>query len=260
MSDFDEVLERLLSDPSFQTALARDPGRALAGYQLDPHERELLKAQMDTGTGQERTVETRTTKSGVVGLLGSATAAFGLAAGGQGSAPSGHQILGSAPSGNQDLGSASGSDTFGSAPTSAERIPPGGDKPTESFGSAGPEKSPPVAPGGESFGTAPVEARGYETRIDVDGDGRWDAHQAYERSDGGVDIHVDTNKDGVADFIGHDYDRDGLVDAAEVDTNRDGTLDTRMYDDNGDGWLDRSEAIPPSDPGGQTFGQAPASS
>ena len=76
-------------------------------------------------------------------------------------------------------------------------------------------------------------------------------------ADGGVDIHVDTNRDGVVDFVGHDYDRDGLVDTADFDTDRDGVMDTRMYDDNGDGWMDREAPLSTSDQA--TFGQAPAS-
>ena len=35
MSDFDDVLERLLTEPAFAAALADDPDLALAGYRLD---------------------------------------------------------------------------------------------------------------------------------------------------------------------------------------------------------------------------------
>ena len=47
MSDFDEVLERLITDPAFQTALQANPNAALAGYRLQPDERQLLAAQLD---------------------------------------------------------------------------------------------------------------------------------------------------------------------------------------------------------------------
>jgi hypothetical protein len=81
---------------------------------------------------------------------------------------------------------------------------------------------------------------------------------AYERPDGGVDIHVDVNHDGKVDFIGRDYNRDGLVDDADFDTELDGAMDTRMYDDNGDGWMDRSGPCRGRTPTSRTFGQAPA--
>src|SRR6266508_4312693 len=69
MSDFDTVLERLLADPGFRSALAADPARALAGYQLSADEVELLHAQLDTGGGGNRQVEQRTSKASLFGLL-----------------------------------------------------------------------------------------------------------------------------------------------------------------------------------------------
>src|SRR5690242_16550257 len=80
MSDFDDVLERLLAEPAFQAALRDDPDSALAGYQLAPDERRLLDAQLDVGVGAERTVEMRVSKSGVMGMVGPVVSAFGLAA------------------------------------------------------------------------------------------------------------------------------------------------------------------------------------
>jgi hypothetical protein len=82
---------------------------------------------------------------------------------------------------------------------------------------------------------------GYATRVDADGDGDWDRHLLLGRAGGGVDILVDVDSDGRADFIGHDTDADGLVDSAEYDRDRDGFFERRSYDDDGDGWLDRSE-------------------
>jgi hypothetical protein len=255
MSDFDTVLERLLVDPSFQAALAADPTAALRGYQLAPDERELLGAQLVAGSGEDRTVELRTSKSGVVGLLGPVAAAFGVAAGQSGTGPV-HQSFGGptetfgGPA--QTFGdgpSQPSQDTFGTIPQSDSG--PGGAT-TQSFGVSGVETfggtgtdsfgntSGPGA-GSATFGSAPVEAVGYHTHVDVNGDGKWDAYTAYQRSDGGVDIDVDINHDGKVDFIGHDLNRDGLVDSADYDTNRDGVFDTRMTDDNGDGWLDRRE-------------------
>src|SRR6478672_3110214 len=99
MSDFDDVLERLVVDPSFQAALAANPDAALARYTLDAEERRLLGAQMVSGSGDDRTVEMRATKSGVMGLLGPVVSAFGVAAGTQsiGSAPTSSGVLGDAP-------------------------------------------------------------------------------------------------------------------------------------------------------------------
>ncbi|MFF5226294.1 hypothetical protein [Dactylosporangium sp. NPDC000521] len=86
-------------------------------------------------------------------------------------------------------------------------------------------------------GQAPTD--GYHTRVDWDGDGKWDQHTYVNRADGGVDIVVDTDGDGRAEFVGHDTDRDGLINSSEIDTNHDGVMDQRYEDLNGDGWLDR---------------------
>jgi hypothetical protein len=243
MSDFDKVLERLVGDPTFQVALAADPASALAGYNLDAGERELLATRLETGPGGDRLVETRTNKSGVAGLLGPVVASFGVAAGSQtiGSAPGGGAF--GVAAGSQTIGSAPGG-AFGSAPTAREAVGPAA-RGTETVGEAGPVESVGTAagPGTSSLGSAPTEPVDYSTRVDVNGDGLWDDHRAYERADGGVDIHADVDNDGVVNFIGHDYDRDGLIDMVEFDHNLDGVMDTRMYDDTGDGWMDRGEAI-----------------
>jgi hypothetical protein len=245
MSDFDGLLERLVADPAFLATLATDPSRALAGYDLDPGERELLTAHVFAGSGPDRTVEMRTSKSGLTGLLGAVAAAFGLAGAHQsfGSSQSG-QVAGpqtgdqavDTSSGHEAFGSSSGQEAFGSS-SAHDAF---GSTSSEGTGDAQAHEQPEG-----SFGTfaGRVVATDYHTRIRVDGDGDWDNYTAYERGDGGVDIvHVDDN--GRIDFVGHDYNRDGLVDDADFDTNGDGVLDTRMYDDNGDGWMDRSEKIP----------------
>jgi hypothetical protein len=133
-----------------------------------------------------------------------------------------------------------------SAPLASESVGSSGGDHHEAIGGAAPSQTVGQAPGGDSssFGSAPVRASDYHTRVDVDGDGTWDRHVDYEREDGGVDITADMNHDGVVDFIGHDVDRDGRVDFADYDHDFDGVMDTRMYDDTGDGWLDRSESLP----------------
>jgi hypothetical protein len=263
VSDFDALLERMVADPAFLETLAADPSRALAGYDLDPGERELLTAQVVAGSGADRTVEVRTSKSGLTGLLGAFAATFGVAGAHQSlgasvsrqvlaphtgdqavGSVSGHEAFGSS-SGHEAFGSSSGHEAFGSS-SGHEAF--GSSAGHEAFGSTsgdGTGDAPAHEQPEGSFGTfaGRVVAADYHTRIRVDGDGDWDNYTAYERGDGGVDIvHVDDH--GRIDFVGHDYNRDGLVDDADFDTNGDGVLDTRMYDDDGDGWMDRSEKIP----------------
>jgi hypothetical protein len=254
MSDFDDVLERLVNDPTFAARLAADPDTALNGYALAPHERELLG-----GPGADRTVEVRTSKSGMVGMLGPVVSALGVAVGSSGL----HESFGTAVTGNQTLGDAPGTGSLGPAPQggagvhqslgSAGANAAGG--PTQSLGSS--------APADASLGSSADPAVGYHTRVDADGDGRWDAYRAYNRPDGGVDVEVDMDGDGRVDFVGHDVDRDGIMDSADFDNDHDGRFETRMTDDNGDGWMDRSERAAPPGSGAarqQTFGSAPSTS
>ncbi|BFU42582.1 hypothetical protein [Krasilnikovia sp. MM14-A1004] len=130
---------------------------------------------------------------------------------------------------------------------------PGLDGPPESDGSPDLDGLPPVSGLGDAPHTGLGEPsrfhgeaehlappKGYHNRVDADGDGTWDKATYRGRADGGVDILVDLNHDGRADFIGHDVDADRTVDYADYDKNHDGVFEKRMYDDNGDGWLDRT--------------------
>ncbi|MFI5842802.1 Os1348 family NHLP clan protein [Catenuloplanes sp. NPDC051500] len=194
MPNFDDALERLITDPSFAAALTADPGRALAGYTLSPDEAELLRSQVASGPGDgvQSAVEARTNQSSMFGLFH--LDGFGAApssVGGFGDAPAGFSLSGH----TTEVGSGSG------------------------------------------FGDAPPVPSGYETRVDADGDGTWDAHSVRGRVGGGVEILVDRDGDGRADFIGHDVDSDGIVDYADYDVDRDGTVDERLTDPDGDGWL-----------------------
>jgi hypothetical protein len=245
MSDFDTVLERLLTDPAFKTALAADPAGALAGYRLSPDEVDLLRSQVSTGDGAERTVETRTSKASMVGLLGSFG---GLTGGGHGAGDHlsavgrglGHQQT-------QHFGPLAG----GADPYSGDAPGHGG----ESFRGAGPSGSDPYGASVDPYGgpapAGPVDpamsgvvgagdhaATGYHPHIDADGDGRWDQYTAVRHSDGSVDVYEDRNRDGLADFVGHDRNGDGVLESADYDEDRDGVLDTHMADTNGDGWMD----------------------
>jgi hypothetical protein len=225
MSDFDEVLERLVTDPAFQAALRADPEAALRGYRLDPQERAVLLSQLDLGAGADHAVEERVSKSGVFGLVGPVLSGLGLGAPPEGT--SAYGVARSEPAATATFGQVGleGRQSFGTVDSSS-------------------------APGGGSYGAgdqAPAAgspAVGYQTWVDADGDGYGDQYRAVERGDGGVDLYVDQDGDGVVDFIGHDYNRDGLVDDADYDTDGDGVVDTRLVDVNGDGWLDREVPYP----------------
>lgn len=275
MSDFDAVLERLLTDPGFAASLAADRSAALSGYHLAPEEIALLSAQLGGDQGGQRAVEARQSKAGVFGLLAPLAEAvrggFAEAArsgfaettrGGRGPAgqadhpgfdPAGHG--GRSGSGEHSRFTATGAQGFGGGPgaAAAEGFGPGPGAPvSEGFGAAEGSTGRLVDDG---FGTAPAPwgaggradsslSQGappadYRTRIDVDGDGRWDQHAYRARVDGGVDIVADLDRDGRADFVGRDYDSDGLVDAADYDKDQDGRFETHMFDDDRDGWMDR---------------------
>jgi hypothetical protein len=98
------------------------------------------------------------------------------------------------------------------------------------------------APRGTIYSSA--AAQEYTTRVDANGDGRWDNFTVTNRDDGGVDLNVDRDGDGNVEFVGHDLDRDGLIDEATTDEDGDGTLDTRWVDNDGDGWLDTRQQPP----------------
>ena len=253
MSDFDAVLERLLGDAGFQAALARDPAAALRGYHLSEDELEVLRAQLVTDAGGQGAVETRTSKSGLVGLFAPIAGAVGMAAAGY---PSGNASIGSAlpdggtggsGGGHASLGlaapAASGSASIGSADDTGGSS---GGSLGDGFGAAiGSATDGSATDGSASIGgTTLPSGTVYHTSVDVDGDGHWDGYAARPRAGGGYDVVVDMDRDGRADFIGHDVNGGGLIDSADYDTNLDGRMDTRMYDDNGDGWLDRSEELP----------------
>jgi hypothetical protein len=273
MSDFDDVLERLLSDEGFKAALAADPARALAGYRLTPEELDLLRAQVstDSGGGAQR-VEQRTSKASLFGLA-SALEGFGGHGGGHGvfasasehgaSASAGHvsatagdrwieepptrgigeappvQGIGEAPP-HQGLAASiqAGAAAAGSSGTGPTTTDHGG-----TFGAVGEQLSH-VQQGHLQAPAPPPVPPGYHPHIDVDGDGHWDAYTVRSRADGGVDLVADMNHDGRPDFVGHDYNRDGLVDAADYDKDHDGVFENHQYDVNGDGWLDRSVTDP----------------
>ncbi|WFE26952.1 Os1348 family NHLP clan protein [Solwaraspora sp. WMMD791] len=236
MSDFDTVLERLLTDPGFASRLAADPAGALAGYQLTADERELLATQAgDAAPGAPAAVETRANQSSAFGLFSPLTGML-----------DGFGDIGSAVSG---LGGAQPpASGFGGAGPAVSGLGPAPAVPSAGFGAAPVEPAgfgaAPVEPAG--FGPAPVEPvepvvpEGYRTWVDVDGDGEWDQHLVRGRADGGVDILVDHDGDGRVDFVGRDDDADGLVESAAYDVDGDGYFEKVSYDDDGDGWLDRS--------------------
>jgi hypothetical protein len=282
MSDFDAVLERLLNEPSFASALAADPEGTLSGYRLDAGEAELLRSQVsgDSGGGLAA-VETRTNKSSTFGLFSSFAdightlsdgstggavlgpwsefgSAAGIAAQHGAEAVGAHgaaQGLGDAPDAwgggggaGHEQWPASAHSGFGSAPHS------GGGAAPHAGGGTDLDGLPPTSQGlgqapqggigqsgqfsGEPEHLAPPA--GYHPRIDANGDGHWDKATFVGTKDHGVEIRVDLNHDGRADFVGEDANADGRVDYADYDKDHDGVFEKRIYDDNGDGWLDRT--------------------
>jgi hypothetical protein len=222
MSDFDTVLERLLTDPAFPAALAANPAGALAGYRLSPDEVDLLRSQVSAGDGGNRAVETRTSKASMMGLL----AGLGLGSGnetiGRGLAPHAHEQFGA----NTNAG-------FGPVDSAPGEVPvPGG---------GGPEQVNPAHAGGpaEAAGVGDRIAADYHAHVDADGDGHWDKYLAVRHADGGVDVYEDRDGDGRIDFIGHDANGDGTLEKADYDENFDGVADTHLTDTNGDGWMDK---------------------
>jgi hypothetical protein len=289
MSDFDAVLELLLTDPSFQARLAADPAGALSGFDLDAEESDLLRQQVSADPGaQGAVVEDRVTKSSTFGLFDSFSiggvadaVGSGMARQGFGSAPA--DSMGGPGSVSADspaslgewseFGSAAGTaadatagypanEGFGSAPDAWGTG--GGDLAARSgFGSAPGLDAPDLdgLPAAESgFGDAPrsglgepgnaqigrgeaeqlAPPKGYHNRVDADGDGSQDKATYRGREDGGVEIRVDLDRDGQADFVGVDEDLDNRVDFADYDKDHDGVYEKRMYDDDGDGYLDRT--------------------
>jgi len=201
VSDFDSVLERLLSDPGFKAALAADPARALAGYRLSADEVELLGAQVSTETGGNRQVEERTSKASLFGLLGSvAGAGLGHAAtSGVGHAGSvGHAGIGT-PMQPHGIG----------APLNHPQGVPAGYHPHVD------------ADGDGHWDQYTVRGRpdgGVDIYADTNHDGRPDF------------IGHDDNHDGIVDSADVDSDHDGVFETHLTDTNGDGWMDTQTVD------------------------------
>jgi hypothetical protein len=169
--------------------------------------------------------------------------------------PGGQGGGGQGGGGPVDSGASFGTDdgasraSFGDQPGSDEYRPRHGDGHGEGLGAV-------VSQAGDFMGDGGVEeeprgtlytsaaAQDYTTRVDANGDGRWDDFTVTNREDGGVDLSVDRDGDGHAEFVGHDLDRDGLIDEATTDTDGDGALDTQWVDTDGDGWLDERRQAP----------------
>lgn len=259
MSDFDDALERLLTDPAFARALAADPAGALAGYRLSEEERAVLTTQVTDAAGGQHVVEVRTNQSSFAGLLNPFQAGGGgglapdTAPPASDATPPPDRGFGAAPERQSGFGAAPPIDRgFGAAPDpqvglgEAPAVQRGlGGAPPASGAAAAAAETPAAPPehGGPGRGKPPPELPdGYQTRVDADGDGSWDEHRLLATPDGGVQIAVDLDQDGRADFVGHDENADGLVEWSGYDRDGDGTLETRMFDDDGDGWMDRTKS------------------
>jgi hypothetical protein len=243
MSDFDAVLERLLTDPGFKAALAADPASALHGYQLSRDELELLYAQVSTDAGGQGRVEERISKASLFGLFGSLMHDSGI----------GHSIGQTGGSHAHLAAAGTVGDSSGLSPAGPTTTPLNIGESLNSMagghGSADGVVVDDVNTGGPlghldalpGHGAPPPD---YHPHVDVDGDGRWDQYTVRVRSDGGMDVVADMDHDGRPDFVGHDSNADGIIDSADYDRNHDGVFETHMTDTNGDGWMDRTTVDP----------------
>jgi hypothetical protein len=267
MSDFDTVLERLLTDPTFKAALAANPAAALAGYRLTPDEVDLLRSQVSTDRGAERTVETRTSKASMAGLLGSFE---GLAAAGPGSGSAEHfsavgRGLGAGQHGgpSQHFGAIGqptpGHQTSGLGPVASasdpysDGVPLHGGEPfpgggpfhgTDPYGTdpygAGvdPYGGTGEAGGGAGYPSGPLDP----AMSGVVGSGDHPATGYHPHIDADGDGHWDhytavRHADGSVDVY-EDRNGDGLADFVGHDRNGDGILESADYDEDRDGVLD----------------------
>jgi hypothetical protein len=159
-SDFDTVLERVLTDQAFLAALAADPSTALAGYRLTTGELDLLRAQVSLGAGAPREVEARTSKASMFGLLAPLEhlAGFGHdAPAGSAAAPPGGVTQGFGPAPVQGFAAADA--TQGVEPADAlQHFGPAGAG--QHFGTAGARQHFGPADAAQGFGPAPVQGLG----------------------------------------------------------------------------------------------------
>ncbi|MEU4220117.1 hypothetical protein [Actinoplanes sp. NPDC026623] len=278
MSDFDAVLERLLTDPSFQALLAADPAGALDGYRLEAGEAELLRQQVSADPGASAAaVEDRVSKSSTFGLfssfggLGGASDSFGSggARQGFGSAP-----VAAGPGSARDslgewseFGTAAGaaargavgypaSEGFGSAPDAWGAG--GGDLAARSgLGSApGLEDAPDLdgLPAVSRLGDAPRSGFGdafQKVGEALGGPGKGQGEAEHLAPPSGYHNQVDADGDGHLDkatYRGHegggaeirvDLNHDGRADFVGVDKDLDNRVDYADYDKDHDGVFEK---------------------
>jgi hypothetical protein len=265
MSDFDAVLERLLTDPSFQAELAADPVRALTGYVLDAQEAELLRQQVSTDAGAHTAmVEDRVTKSSTFGLFSSfgigavaETVGSGMAGQGFGSAPTdGSASLGEWSEFGSATGTAPAHEGFGSAPDAWGAG--GGDMSARSGLGSAPELSarsgfgsaPGLTEGSDLDGLPAVAGLGDAPRSGLGEAGQGQGglgepeHLAPPKGyhnrvdadgDGSLDKATYRGREGGGAEIRVDLDGDGNADFVGVDQDLDNRVDFADYDKDHDG-------------------------
>ncbi|MEQ4303390.1 hypothetical protein ABNF97_18720 [Plantactinospora sp. B6F1] len=274
MSDFDDVLERLVTDPAFAAALAADPVDALAGYRLDADEVALLQLQLGGGTDGEHGVETRANQSSLFGmftpLAGLAGALpgvgeigpAGLDPGGSPGTPPSAEVAGcaaqvgpagaGAPAGGlTGLGDEIGRE-IGSVTDGALAHPPGGlagalADPEDGLAAALADAELGFGPAAEvGFGTAPeAEAEagfgpGAPAEVGFGPAGELSGADAEPAVPEGYRTRVDVDGDGNWDPHTLQGRADGGVDIL-VDLDRDGRTDFVGHDLDGDGLVEISE-------------------
>lgn len=83
MGGIEAVLERLVADPAFRVALARDPEAALLPYDLTADDVALLASRLDDGDDTQRAVEQRTSKSAMLAAVDMLDGGHGIPGGEQ---------------------------------------------------------------------------------------------------------------------------------------------------------------------------------
>ncbi|MBI2168786.1 MAG: hypothetical protein HYU28_04690 [Actinobacteria bacterium] len=236
MPGINEVLERLVTEPEFRTAIAHNPKAALAGYALSADDLDVLASELSTDAGGNGPVEARTSKGAMLGLLSGLT---------EGAGPDATDFVDTDGDGITDANETTfygtdplDPDSDGDGLSDSEEVHQHGTDPLD-YDTDGDKESD----GKEVvlFGTDPLAKNVW---VDHDLDGEPDVYEVLH----GTDPHdADTDDDGLSDFDelhkhptdpnNPDTDGDGVWDRWELKV---GTNPNKV-DTDGDGWSDYLE-------------------
>ncbi len=259
MSDFDDVLERLVGDPAFRDSLAADPGGTLSGYDLSAEELDLLNSQYSMDTGGHGAVEERASKASLFGLLGPLAGMTGLSGGsldGHGLATGIQGGAGHLPTSGLDPVTSQGLNQVGGG---SEGFATVGDGTQQGLDPVGGYSSGlyDVNGGGAQSGLVEVGGGGSQSGLVEVGGGGSDGGQGglFPVAAGGTEQglvtpgdhtpvgyhpHIDADGDGHWDQYTAVQHADGSVDIS-VDRNHDGIVDFVGHDQNHDGLVESAD-------------------